>query len=182
MRSSDSNDPRYIQEYEDGTTDIKFPGRKGDPTQAAFKILKAKAKTELEGLKERNALILSNDNSIYDELVMCCTGKALTVVQTVKTRSGFAAWNALVDEYGKVMIGDRTLLQRRLRTADVHGDGQTGMEEGDDVKDFITKLNALHTELYQTVPVEEHHSVPELTKESMRQVLFNSRWCLCETI
>ena len=103
---------------------------------------------------------------------MCCTGKALTVVQTVKTRSGFAAWNALVDEYGKVMIGDRTLLQRRLRTADVHGDGQTGMEEGDDVKDFITKLNALHTELYQTVPVEEHHSVPELTKESMRQVLF----------
>ena len=56
----------------------------------------------------------------------------------------------------------------------MHGDGQTGMEEGDDVKDFITKLNALHTELYQTVPVEERHSVPELTKESMRQVLFNS--------
>ena len=96
VRSSDSNDPRYIQEYDDGTSDIKFPGRKGDPTQAAFKILKAKAKTELEGLKERNALILSNDNSIYDELVMCCTGKALTVVQTVKTRSGFAAWHALV--------------------------------------------------------------------------------------
>ena len=68
------------------------------------------------------------------------------------------------------MLGDRQALMNRLRRGEVH-EGQCGMLPGDNIKDYIRDLNALHSSLWAVVPGDERDSVIELSDHNMKITL-----------
>ena len=167
------HDDLYGVRYAHDVNTLNWPCRLGDPTAAGYVKLKKAAAKKAAAMLLVNKKITENDARIWYELQMAVlgSGDASVIIRSVKSKSGHEAWATLYKQYAKTRTGDVTVLQKQLRDAQIY-DGQNGMEEGDDILDFIVKLDALHTSVFDSCTDDAHRdSIPELTDSSMKKVL-----------